>query len=171
MSGLDRVEIEWATANDIEGAIAVLCEIADFRKSLGQDRWKKDWFTPVALQGWIDARQLVVARLEGKVIGTMLLEDEDPIFWPDDPPGEALYVHRLTRTRTGAGAKGLAQRFLAFAQEEAGRRGRAYVRLDCALDETLCAIYDRAGFTRQKGVWEVAPDFHSWCWEKAVSAV
>ncbi len=170
MSELDRVEIGWARADDIDGAIAVLCEIADFRKSLGQDRWKKDWFTPDALQRWIDARQLVVARLNGRVIGTMLLQDEDPIFWPTDPPGEALYVHRLTRTRTESGARGLAQRFLDFARQEAALRGRVFVRLDCALDETLAAIYHRAGFTRLKKVWEVAPDFHSWRWEKAVLA-
>lgn len=165
MSGL---AIAWATSDDINGAIAVLCEIADFRRSLGQDRWKKEWFTREALQGWIDDHRLVVARLDGKVIGTMLVEDADPIFWPDDPAGEALYVHRLARTRSAPEAKGLAARFLVFAQDEAKRRGRAFVRLDCALDETLCAIYDRAGFTRLKDVWEVAPDFHSWRWEKGV---
>lgn len=168
MSGLDRVEIGFAESSDINGAIAVLCEIADFRRSLGQDRWKKEWFTPAALQSWIDEHRLVVARLDGAVIGTMLVEDADPIFWPDDPPGEALYVHRLARTRAAVEARGLAARFLEFARDEAKRRGRAFVRLDCALDETLCAIYDGAGFTRLPEVWEVRSDFHSWRWEKPV---
>lgn len=160
------IDVGWATSADIPGAIAVLCEITDFRASIGQDRWKKEWFTPQALQGWIDGRQLVVGRLNGQVVATMLVEDEDRKFWPDDPPGEALYVHRLARSRAAAGAKGVAGRFLEFAEAEARARGRSFVRLDCALDERLGAIYARAGFRRLPGVWEVDPTFHSWRWEK-----
>jgi hypothetical protein len=160
------IEVGWAAPEDIPGAIAVLLEITEFRKSLGQDRWNKDWFTPKALQSWIDNRSLVVARLDGLVVGTMLVEDEDKTFWPDDPPGEALYVHRLARARTAPAAKGAAAHFLAFAEQEARGRGRGFVRLDCALDETLAAIYQGAAYRRLPGVWEVSPGFQSWRWEK-----
>jgi hypothetical protein len=161
------IEIGWATSADIPGVIDVLKEIADFRASLGQDRWDKASFTPAAVQDWIDRRELVVARLGGRVIGTMLVQDLDPVFWPERGPHEALYVHKLARTRTAPEARGLVKPLVDFAEEETRRRGLPVVRLDCALDEKLCAIYAGLGF-RRLDIVEPRAGLVSWRWEKAV---
>ena len=36
-----------------------------------------------------------VAWRDGAAVGAFSLLDTDPPFWPDDPPGEALYLHKL----------------------------------------------------------------------------
>jgi len=161
------IDIGWAQASDIPGVIDVLCEIADFRASLGQDRWRKSSFTYEAVGAWIERRELAVARLDGKVIGTMLVQPADHLFWPDRPDGEAFYVHKLTRSRKVPVDGGLAGPFIAFAEAATREAGRPLLRLDCALDERLCAVYERLGFQRLDIV-EPEPGLISWRWERGV---
>jgi GNAT superfamily N-acetyltransferase len=77
----------------------------------------------------------------------MFLHFSDPDFWPEDPPGEALYVHRLAVTRRFA-KKGYSQAMLRWAEDEARRLGRPYVRLDCEQRPKLIALYRDAGYLR-----------------------
>jgi GNAT superfamily N-acetyltransferase len=89
--------------------------------------------------------ELVVLPAEDRLAGCMFLQKCDPDYWPDDPPGEALYIHRLVVARDFAG-RGLAHRMLAWAEERTREAGRPYVRLDCELRPKLIALYRTAGF-------------------------
>ena len=99
----------------------------------------------------------------------MLVQPLDPLFWPDRPEGEALHVHKLARKRSARIEGGLARPMLDWALKETRKAGLPYLRLDCAPDETLCAIYAACGFTRLDLV-EPKPDFWSWRWEKKAQA-
>ena len=167
MTQIANVQVGWAGQADIPGVIDVLIEIADFRASLGQDRWRKSTFTYEAVGEWIARRELVVARIDGRVVGTMLIQPADEVFWPDRPDGEAFYVHKLTRTRKAPEAKGLVAPLITFAEQVTRDAGRPLLRLDCAIDEKLCALYENLGFQRGDVV-EPSPGLVSVRWEKCV---
>ena len=77
----------------------------------------------------------------------MYLHNADTLFWPQDPPGEAFYVHRLAVARNFAG-RGFANAMLRWAEAETLNQGRRFLRLDCEPRPKLLALYQKAGFTR-----------------------
>jgi len=144
----------------------LLREVAVYREGKGQFRWNKEWFTLEAAQGWIESGQLVSARQDGELVGVMLFQSEDQRFWPDRPKGEAFFVHRLARKPGARIEGGLAGPMLDWAYAETKRLGRPWLRLDCAPDDKLCAIYEGWGFDRID-LKQIEPDFWSWRWEKS----
>jgi hypothetical protein len=75
-----------------------------------------------------------------RVVGTVTVLDEDPMFWGDQPP-DAWYVHRLAirRDAVGDGAG-----ILEWVEREAAANGKTFVRLDCG--PALRSYYERAGY-------------------------
>jgi ribosomal protein S18 acetylase RimI-like enzyme len=161
------VEISWATMADIDAVIALLKAVAGYRESKGQYRWDKASFTQGAIASWIERHELVVARRGGVIVGAMLVQPIDHVFWPDRPDGEALHVHKLARDPAVPQAKGLARHLIAFAEDAAREAGRPYLRLDCAPEPRLCALYQGLGFTHIDQV-AITADFISERWEKSV---
>jgi GNAT superfamily N-acetyltransferase len=85
---------------------------------------------------------------------------EDPEFWPDAEPGQAVYLHRLAVRRRYAGGE-LSTSMLNWIVARARELGRQYVRLDCAADRpALRRVYERFGFRlydeRNMGAFVVA---------------
>ena len=77
---------------------------------------------------------------------TYVLQDEDPLFWPDARPGEALYLHKLAAAHPASGG-GLLGAVVAHALEEVRGRGRTALRLDVLRDRAaLRRLYERQGF-------------------------
>jgi GNAT superfamily N-acetyltransferase len=71
------------------------------------------------------------------------LLEVDPIFWPDAGT-DALYVHRFAVRRSAAGAGRTA---VLWCIDEARRRGRSFVRLDCLEDNPgIRRYYESFGF-------------------------
>ena len=144
--------------------------MVDYRVQKKQFRWDKDSFTPALMRQWMAAGELVVAYRGEEMVGLMLLQSTDRMFWPHRPDGEALHVHKLARKQGIAKIEGgLAAPMLDWAMREVRRAGRPYLRLDCAPDDDLCAVYERCGFARLE-LREIdrapEPNFWSWLWEK-----
>ncbi len=139
--------------------------MVDYRVQKKQFRWDKASFTPGLMQDWVKAGELVVAHQAEEMVGLMLLQPTDRLFWPDRPDGEALHVHRLARKRSATIKGGLAAPMLDWAMDEVRKAGRLFLRLDCAPDEDLCAVYERCGFIRLD-LRQIKPDFWSVRWEK-----
>ena len=84
--------------------------------------------------------------LEDRPVAAMLLVPSDPGFWPIDPPGEALYLHKLAVHPDWQGLQLSAQMI-----EEAVRltraAGRPWLRLDTAAERPkLRTLYEALGF-------------------------
>ncbi len=140
--------------------------MVDYRVQKQQFRWDKASFTPELMRQWVAVGELVVAHRGPEMVGLMLLQPNDPVFWPDRPQGQALHVHRLGRKQGIAKIEGgLARPMLDWAMDEVRKAGRPWLRLDCAPDEDLCALYAACGFTRLDLV-EIKEGFWSWRWEK-----
>jgi GNAT superfamily N-acetyltransferase len=117
-------------------------------------RWITTWRSPLwdpELVGLafvtpiIGLGQMLTARTGGEIAGVMILLPADPHFWPDDAPGEALYLHKLAVRRAYAGM-GLPAMLMDYTEGLARAQGRRFLRLDC--DPPLAAFYERLGFHR-----------------------
>jgi GNAT superfamily N-acetyltransferase len=81
----------------------------------------------------------------GLQVACMRIDTADPIHWPDDPPGEALYIHKVAVARSVAG-QGWPARLLAAAARVADERRARFLRLDTAPREALIRVYQDLGF-------------------------
>ncbi|WP_277585006.1 GNAT family N-acetyltransferase [Psychrobacillus antarcticus] len=82
-------------------------------------------------------RQLLIAKLQGEVIGTLILVDDGEKLWIT-----GLAVHEHAR------GKGVATYLLNWSKNEANRIGKSSVYLDVETDnDQAFSIYERAGFT------------------------
>jgi GNAT superfamily N-acetyltransferase len=87
--------------------------------------------------------EMLTARTAGQIAGVMIMLPEDPHFWPDRPPGEALYLHKLAVRRAFAGT-GAPAALMDHAAGLARARDRGLLRLDC--DPPLSRFYQGLGF-------------------------
>jgi GNAT superfamily N-acetyltransferase len=144
----EAIAISPAQKGDEQVASAIVREAASWLAATGRAMWGPEDYTPEALTPAIEAGELYLARVGGEPVGAMILQWEDPLYWPDVPAGESAFVHRLAVRRSVAG-KGIAQALLEWAERAARQAGRKYLRLDCDPDrQRLCAFYESAGFVR-----------------------
>jgi GNAT superfamily N-acetyltransferase len=94
--------------------------------------------TPIIAQG-----QMLTARTGRRIAGVMIMLPEDPHFWPDRPPGEAVYLHKLAVRRAYAGT-GVPTALMEHAAGLASAQDRRLLRLDC--DPPLSRFYEELGF-------------------------
>ena len=138
--------VRQAQPEDSQAVVAVLREAAQWLVDTGRPLWRPADFTLESLAAGISAGQYFFARDEAGPVGVMKLESEDPLFWPDVPQGEGLYLHKLAVVRRAAG-RGASDALLKFASTRAAELGRSYLRLDCAADRpSLRQVYERRGF-------------------------
>jgi GNAT superfamily N-acetyltransferase len=154
------VTIRLATPADTEEVSGILTEAARWLEQGGRVMWRDSELLPERIAADVAEGLFFIAEQDGVPAGTVKFQLEDPLFWPDEPVGEAAYVHRLAVRREYAG-HGVSQALLAWAAERAGSLNRRYLRLDCeASRPKLRAVYERFGFRhhsdRQVGPYHVA---------------
>jgi len=122
--------------------LAVLAEASAWLGERSVDQWPDRFPTGWVLPA-IEAGETWLAELEGQIVGTLVVQWEDPLFWAGYPT-DAGYLHRLAVRRHGAGLGG---RVLRWAERHASGAGKSYLRLDCvASNESLRAYYERAAY-------------------------
>lgn len=155
----DQFRVVCAAERDLARYVNLLEELADWLHSRGIDQWPRgraragrDYYAAS-----IDAHEVFLALMGEALAGAVRLLDRDPIVWPDAGPDDALYVYNLAVRRAFAG-QGVGRRLLAWAEQQAARRGRAYMRLDCFPDNSfLRRYYEDAGFVERGEVDAVYP--------------
>ncbi|OOV13594.1 GNAT family N-acetyltransferase [Deinococcus sp. LM3] len=140
------------TTGNVQAASAVLQATATQLQARGHTLWPPDRLTPQHLQrhdppgGWHVAWTGAAATREA--VGCFCLLTSDPPFWPDDPPGEALYLHKLA-VHPSAQGQGLAHTLLREAARVTALAGRPWLKLDTdAARPALHHLYDSFGFER-----------------------
>jgi GNAT superfamily N-acetyltransferase len=152
-TAIGPLTVRQAGQNELEEVVAILVEAAQWVTSQGYKQWSADHFLHPTQWAFLHQKakrgELYVAQYNSDMIGTIILQEPDKIdrgFWREEQT-EALYVHRLAIRRAFAG-KRIGYALLAWAQERATLAGKKYLRLDCqATNPTLCAYYERVGFT------------------------
>lgn len=134
-----------AAASEAAVAVSILREAALWSLHTGRPTWHVDTFSVAAYESAATAGELVLGYDHGDPVACMLLQRRDDLYWPNDPAGEALYVHKVAVRRTAAG-KGWVGGLVCWAREDARRLGARYLRLDTLNRPKLLALYGELGF-------------------------
>jgi GNAT superfamily N-acetyltransferase len=152
--------IRQAMGADAAEISEILLGAARWLEESGAPMWKGDELLPENTLADIEAGEFFVAQRGAVIAGVLRFQLEDPLFWPDLPPGEAAFVHRLAVRREFAGG-GISIAMLHWAADRARSIGRDFLRLDCeASRPRLRAFYERCGF-RHHSDRHVGPYFVS----------
>lgn len=146
MPGNGGDAIRRADLDEIATISGILTEAADWLRARGEPLWTPEELAPSAIAADVRAGLYVLASVRGHGVGVVRVADEDPLFWPDATPSEALYIHRLAVRRAHSGGS-ISRSLVDWVGAHARALGRAYVRLDCeAHRRRLRALYERYGF-------------------------
>ena len=152
--------IRQATPKDTEVISDILGEAAHWLAQSGTPMWKGDELSPLRISDDVSKGLFYVAEWDGEIVGTIKFQLEDKLFWPDVPPGESAFVHRLAVRRQFAGGV-ISSAMLRWAAERARALGRRYLRLDCEASRArLRQVYEKFGF-RHHSDRKVGPYFVS----------
>lgn len=137
--------VRMATPADRDAFAGILRDGDAAMRRLGNGRWDGADIAPDRVTAWIEAGEAVVALAGEDIAATMLLQWRDLVFWPERDDGTAAYLHKIA-VRAGMNGRGAPAALVAFAADEARRRGRTLLRLDTGPWPRLCAVYERLGF-------------------------
>lgn len=143
---MPRLSIEPATTEEVPAYLRMRDAAAAELVADGIVQWRPGELTEQRLRDWLGDGQVYAARLDGRLVGGLLLMWADPMFW-GDRDDDAGYVHGLLIDRSHKGA-GLGQELLAFAEDTIRASGRSLARLDTVTsNEVLRRYYRTAGYT------------------------
>jgi GNAT superfamily N-acetyltransferase len=148
MNGASSVRIRPAQPGDVVTVLAIITEASEWRLAHG---FANPWPLPTPEAPYreaLDRGELLVAEdPTGRVIGTMILQWEDPSIWGVRPP-DAGYVHKLAVRRDYAGHNAGGE-MLEWAAEQTRQRSRKWLRLDThSTHVRLHRYYREQGFQR-----------------------
>lgn len=122
-------------------------EVAAWGRGRGLRVWPEEWLTPEELLTAEAGRSnFYVGAVDGENACAFILQWSDRAWWPDAPPFEAGYLHKLCVRRKFA-HRGMAAQVVEAVRGECARRGVRRLRLDTGADEAAVRdIYLTAGF-------------------------
>jgi ribosomal protein S18 acetylase RimI-like enzyme len=139
----DTLTFRLAKPDDVEPVYQRYCDVCWWLHNVRSitNQWEGEP-AKEEIQEMVASGELYLAMLQDEVAGAFKLNERDH-HWDDD--GTALYVHAFAVNRKFKG-QGIGQAMLNWAGDEARRRGKRYVRLDCMNENALLKqYYIRAG--------------------------
>jgi GNAT superfamily N-acetyltransferase len=130
---------------EVADAVELLRAAANWTARFGSPIWNEEELAAALSDrsgeegGWFGGFE------QGRLSACMRVDGADPVHWPNDPPGAAIYVHKVAVARRAAG-RGWTARLIAHAVDLAASRGAAFVRLDTAPRKKLINLYRQLGF-------------------------
>jgi len=137
--------IEFVDAACAAEAVGILREAAQWLIDRGLGHWSVDEFKRADFAAHAQAGELVIGFEDEFAAAVMLLQSSDPLYWPTEPPGAALYIHKLAVRRASAGRR-WSHRMIEWAASQARTRGIAHLRLDTIPKSVLQSLYEQEGF-------------------------
>jgi len=164
----EEIEVRCASLIGAEPFAALLSEAARRMIQQNTPMWAPEALTTEKLLSQYRLDEMYVGYCNGAPAFTCALQERDDTFWGEGSGDEgALYIHKIAVADAFTG-QGMVYKMLAFATEEARRRGKTKLRLDCRIDRTkVRAIYDRFGF-RTVGEKKLFGWYHGVSYEYAI---
>jgi GNAT superfamily N-acetyltransferase len=138
-----KFDLGFAKPEEASAVADVLQEAARWITTWRTQLWDPELLGEAFTAPFIARGEMLTARTDGQIAGVMILQPEDPLFWPDRPSGEAAYVHKLAVRRAYAGM-GAPAALIDHAAGLARTQQRYLLRLDCHPD--LAGVYRTLGF-------------------------
>jgi GNAT superfamily N-acetyltransferase len=141
-----RVRVAAASPGELAIVAGILDEASAWLEVRGYPQWPRPF--PVELLESDPARRTVYLAWDGYTpAGTFALHRADRAFWgdlPAEPPGYAMYLHKLAVRR---GNRGLGRSLVELAAAIARSSGAECLRLDCMADNSaIRSYYEALGF-------------------------
>ena len=137
--------IRYLADDEWQSALEILREASLWAERFGSPAWSPDELTEARQRESAEARELIGGFENAEMAACMRLERSDPIHWPEDKPGDALYLHKLAVQRAYAG-HGWARRMIDWCASECRNRNVRSLRLDTVPDTKLPSLYAELGF-------------------------
>lgn len=140
----DSLTFRQVTPADLDAVYAMYCGVCLWLNDARgiTEQWPRE-VDKQEIGELFETGELYVALWQDEIAGAFRLNERDH-HWDDD--GAALYVHAFAVNRTFKG-QGIGQAMLDWAGDEARRRGKHFVRLDCMNENPrLKQVYTDAGF-------------------------
>ena len=135
-------------SGEMDHFLKVLHEVAQWCLDTGLNNWNLAELTREKMLAGLTEEQFYVGKVAGDPAACMVLQWHDDLFWPEIPPGQSGFIHKLAVRRKYAG-QGLSQELVTYAITECRKRKIGYLRLDTrASREKLCRLYESMGFVR-----------------------
>ena len=133
--------------NEVDQAIAVMKEVAEWGRSKGLRVWLDEWLTPEELiTKEAQPEHFCIGKVDGEMACSFILQNSDEEYWGKRTSNEAVYLHKLCVRREYA-HKEMTKSVVEAIREECKSKGVRYIRLDTGLDEKVVRkIYLNAGF-------------------------
>ncbi|UUZ83862.1 GNAT family N-acetyltransferase [Paenibacillus sp. P26] len=130
----------------------ILEEAALWLKNMGRAMWNESQYSVNGIVSHYRIDDIYLGFVEDEAAVAMILQEEDPLLWPDVETGQSLFLHKLAVKRKHA-KQGISGGMIGWAKELARSLGKSYLRLDCASDRpSLCGFYEKHGFVRVKNL-------------------
>jgi GNAT superfamily N-acetyltransferase len=138
--------VKQASEKDIPVIESILLDAVHWMDENDLHQWEERNVRWDGLSKHYTADDFCIAYDNNTPAAWMALVDYDPVFWPDIPKGESLYIHKLAVLRKYAG-QGYSTELIDFAKEKARQSGIGAIRLDCHKNRPkVRAVYERHGF-------------------------
>ena len=136
------MKLRQARPDEVDVVLAVLADAAAWLRTRGvaqwPDRFATDWVMPA-----IEAGETWLAEIDGQIVGSIVMQWDDPLFWTGYP-SDAGYLHRLAVRRHG---DGLGARLLLWAEGHTAAEARRICVSTASRGTSRCArIIERAGY-------------------------
>lgn len=164
------MNIRRANSQDIPAIMEIIREVVPLMHVLGNFQWNEDYPNPDVFAEDIAEQQLWVAELDGKIVGLSAITTEQypeyaQVGWDISEP--AIVTHRLAVDPDVRG-KGVADKLLKQAEDEAQRRGSMRLRIDTnAENKAAQKLFVKMGYVYAGDITlEFRPGLLFCCFEK-----
>ncbi|MDQ0208727.1 GNAT family N-acetyltransferase [Alkalicoccobacillus murimartini] len=144
-----ELTIKPVSDHELELFSSILIEAAEWLSDEDKKMWELQGLTIESILINYKINELFMAFSNGEAVGTIILQTEDLLFWPNETKNDAFYIHKLAVRRKFAGL-GVSSGCLNWAKEKAIHENKSFLRLDCAADRPkLCFFYEKHGFKKK----------------------
>ncbi len=145
---MNGITIKLARESDSATVSAILQEAAMWLADRGMPLWRAGELEGDKIREEVAGGLFWLADVNGEVAGCVRFQTEDRLFWPDVPPDESAFIHRLAVRRRFAGGA-VASALINWSKDRAAGLGKRYLRLDCqARTRELHRVYEKRGFRK-----------------------
>lgn len=144
-----ELEILPASADELRRYVELRDAAARHMLASGIVQWRPGELDADGIRAWVGDGDVFAARLDGELIGGLLVMWSDRHFW-GDRDGGAGYTHGLLVDR-GYKGRGLGRRLLTFAEDHIRTGGRRVARLDTVSTNAAVRAYYRVAGYREVG--------------------
>ncbi|MDP4182132.1 MAG: GNAT family N-acetyltransferase [Bacillota bacterium] len=139
--------VKQADEFDISIIEEILLDAVNWMSKNGlQNQWNESNVKWSNLSKSYKINNFYIAYQNGLPTSCMALTDYDPVYWPNIPKGESLYLHKVAVKRKFAG-KGFSKELINFAKKLAISYTINTIRLNCNQHRhKLRSVYENEGF-------------------------